>query len=106
MVTHNIHVALIEDCRKIAIEKGYAHKSRISISDLLDYRARIKHNLERDQQSLLYHIWVRWLGFRNRHEQLSRVLDRAVALVETTQHENHHDFHYMDFNVSIVGWLE
>lgn len=100
VVTYNIHVALIQECRRIAIRKGYTRISRITISDLLEYQERVAKNLEQDKKRPWYRL-VRRLGFRNRHEQLSRVLDRAVELVEDqAKNRQDEDFHYMDFNVS------
>ena len=99
VVTFNIHVALIQECRSIAIRKGYSRISRITISDLLEYRARVAKDWEQDRKRPWYGLF-RLLGFRNRNEQLFRVLNRAVELVKDqieSQHDD--DFHYMDFNV-------
>ena len=100
MITHDVQVALLEDCREIAIENNYEIKSRIPLSDLLEYRSRIAEEHEKQKKSPFYHV-LTLLGFRNQNEQLVRVLDRAVDLVAGTEQEDSY-FHYMDFLVSAV----
>ena len=51
VVTYDIQVALIEDCRAIACAKQYSLISRIHIDDLLDYRRQISHKYEKDQKA-------------------------------------------------------
>lgn len=92
-------MALLEDCREIATQQDYQIKSRIHLTDLLEYRERIRQDHAQEEQTLLYHCF-KVCGFRNQSEQLLRVLDRAAELVQDRQSDQNHYFHYMDFFVS------
>ena len=99
VITKDVRVALLQDCRHIAKQKNYKVKSKIHVSDLMDYRDKVQWNFEVHKRKPLYCIMT-LLGLRNQNEQLLRVLDRAVDLVEHKQGSEDPYFYYMDFNVS------
>ncbi|CAB9520590.1 Two pore potassium channel [Seminavis robusta] len=96
-VMHDVQITLIEDCREIAQEKGYPSLSHILISDLLEYREQVREDHNKQKNRWVFSI-LRSCRFRDQTEQLLKVLDRAVELVEITQAKtNIREFHYMDF---------
>ena len=99
VITKDVRVSLLKDCREIAIARKYRVKSKIHVSDLLKYRREIQRRHETQKKCLNYHLMA-LLGLRNQNEQLIRVLDRAVDLVTQQQGDEDPYFHYMDFNVS------
>ena len=101
VITKDVRVKLLRDCREIAAARRYRVKSKIHVSDLLKYRREIMKRHEIQKKWVHYHLMA-ILGLRNQYEQLIRVLDRAVDLVTNKQGDADPYFHYMDFNVSIL----
>lgn len=101
VVTYEIHVAFIEGCRSIAIQKSdldsHSSSSRISTSDLFKYRDRVVRNLKEDQKNRWYRV-RRVLGFHNKHEQLFRVLNLAVDVVQASPDRYDQEFRYTEFD--------
>jgi hypothetical protein len=65
---------------------------------LIELRNKTKDDFEQDKLSPTYQV-KQILNFRNQNEQLLKVLDRAVALVNVEQSDADNWFHYMDFNI-------
>lgn len=72
--------------------------SKIDINDLITLRDKVKSDFEVDKLSPLYQV-KQLLLFRNLNEQLLKVLERAVELVNVEQSDADNWFHYMDFNI-------
>jgi hypothetical protein len=98
VITFDVRVALVEGCREIAINKNYDALHKILLEDLFQFKRDVEERYEQEQKTIKYKI-LKLLGFRNQSEQLIRVLDRAIDLVQNEQEAEDDWFHYMDFNI-------
>jgi hypothetical protein len=94
VITFDVRVALVQGCRQIAVDKGYPI-SKIDIVDLHEFRDKTKIVYEEEKKTTIYRI-KKLLRFRVRSEQLLKVLNRAVLLVQDDQDDHDKWFHYMD----------
>jgi len=104
VVSLNVKIAFIRDCRKIAIDKpNHSVISRIGYEDLLEYKDSILEKLDREKRAFTYQLMYNRIGFRfgfrSHTAQLLQIIDKAlsIGIIEQDAILEQQHFYYMDF---------
>lgn len=100
LVIFPVRKLLLTRCRAISEEKGY-NGSFITYADLLEFREETqeKVNAVADNKSITCISNLKEkIGFRKEADNLLRVLDRAIEVVDSERQGDDAWFHYQDFS--------